>query len=606
MTLSLVLHLVGSLLLLALVRTLGADDPVTVIGWATLLGGLAMSIATVRGSTRRYTVGSLLVGILALGLMVGGQLGLVDGLGLDAEAAKKAEVVLAAAWPLIWFCATLTLLAVERVRAANPMALPMARSRLVALTGLSTALGLACLVPLNYLAHEHNERWDHSYFKTASPGTSTQALVENLAQPIRAYLFFPHTSDVTEEIRTYFDQLDAPQMEISYVDQALEGELARELKVQKNGTIALVRGEGADAQIQRIRIGVKLDKAQRKLKRLDQEVHKALLKIVSDARTVYVTVGHGEMYWKKGTGKSPARLLSTFKKELRTLNFRVKELGPAQGLANEVPEGADLVMVMGPTQAFLPEEVAALRAYLREGGALMVALDPRTEADLGLLLEDLGLAYEGQQLLVGDKNIWIPTRRVTDRYNLITNKASTHPSVTTLSRNSRTMAFLAPVSAPLTALPNPVYKVEITLRSLPEVYLDVNGDLRFDGEVEKKKSWPLAAAISGVATGEDEAPPEGEEAGPEFRAIVIGDATWASDLVLGLAPGNKAFARDGLAWLVDEPDAAGQVNDEEDVKIQHTREGEGWMFYGVIFLMPFSLLCLGLLRLRLRRKQGEA
>ncbi len=600
MTPALLLHLVGSLLLLALVRTLGADDPVTVIGWACLLGGLAYTIAKVRGSSRRYTVISLLFGILALALMVGGQLGCVDALGLEQDGLKKAEVVLAGLWPLMWLCATFTLLSVERVRAANPIALPDARSRLAALAGLSTALALACLLPLNYLAHENNERWDHSYFKTATPGTSTQAIVENLANPVRVYLFFPHTSDVTEEIRTYFDQLEAPNLDITYADQALEGELAKKLKVQKNGTIALVRGEGEDAQIQRIRIGVQLDKARRKLKRLDEEVHKSMLKIVSDARTVYVTAGHGEMYWKRGTGKTSARLLSTFKKELRSLNFRVKELGPAQGLANEVPEGADLVIVMGPTQAFLPEEIAALQAYAAQGGSLLVALDPRSEADLSPLLADLGLAYEGKQLLVGEKNIWIPTRRITDKYNLITNKASTHPSVTTLSRQSRTSAFLAPVSAPLTTLPDPPHKVDITLRTLPEVFLDVDGDLRFDPTTEKKKGWPLAAAIAGTPV------PEGEKGPPPFRAIVIGDATWASDMVLGIAPGNKAFVRDSMAWLVDEPGAAGTINDEEDVKIQHTREGEGWMFYGVTFLVPFGLLGLGLLRVRMRRMRGAS
>jgi hypothetical protein len=597
MTLPLALHLLGSMVLLGLVRTTSAEDPLTAIGWAILLGGLALAIARVKGSTRGLTLGSMMVGILALGLMVAGGLGVLDGLSLEGEALGRAEVILAGLWPLLWFCATLTLLAVEWVRAANPVVLPRARARQAALAGLSAAFGIACLLPLNYLAHEHNERWDHSYFKTASPGSATQSLVENLTDPVQAYLFFPHTSDVTEEIRTYFDQLGAPGLEISYVDHALEGELAKELKVQKNGTIALVRGTGEEAQIQRIRIGTTLDKAQRKLKRLDQEIHKALLKIVGESRTAYVTVGHGEMYWKKGTGATSARLISTLKKDLRSLNFRVKELGPAQGLANEVPEDADLVMVLGPSSAFMAEEVAALRAYRARGGALLVALEPRTESGLAPLLEDLGLGFDGQQLLVGDRNILITTRRQTDRYNLITNKASTHPSVTTLSRNSRTMAFLAPVASPLSVLPDPGFKVEITLRTLPEVYLDLDNNLRFDGATEQKKGWSLAAAISGTV-GEAS---ESEDA-PEFRAVVIGNAKWVSDLVLGMAQGNKSFVRDTVAWLVDEPAAGGLVHDEEDVKIKHTKEGQGWMFYGTSLLIPFGIFVLGMLWVVFRRR----
>jgi hypothetical protein len=597
MTLPLSLHLLGSIVLLALVRTTSPTDPVTAVGWVVLLAGVALTWVQVKHSARLLTLSSQLVGLLSLVLMVLGGFGVLDS--MEPEALAKAEVAIAALWPLLWLCATLSLISVERARAANPVVLTRARARAAALAGLSTALGLACLFPINYLAHEHNERWDHSYFKTAEPGAATQTLVENLSDPVQAYLFFPHTSDVTEEIRTYFDQLQAPGFEITYVDHALEGELAKELKVQKNGTIALVQGRGEEAKIQRIRIGTTLDKAQRKLKRLDQEVHKGLLKIVGESRTAYVTVGHGEMYWKKGTGVTKDRLLSTFKKDLRTLNFKVKELGPAQGLANEVPEGADLVMIMGPTTAFMPEEVAALQAYQARGGALLIALEPRAPSGLDPLLADLGLSFGGEQLLVGERNIWIPTRRPTDKYNLITNKASTHPSVTTLSRNSRTAAFLAPVSSPLKTLPDPGMKVEITLRTLPEVFLDLDNNLRFDGTTETKKGWPLAVAVSGKVGGIDALDDAAHK-----RSIVVGNSKWVSDLIMGVAPGNKAFARDAVAWLVDDPDAAGEINDEQDVKIQHTREGEGWMFYATTLLVPFGILALGIIWVVFRRRRS--
>jgi hypothetical protein len=457
------------------------------------------------------------------------------------------------------------------------------------------------LFPVNYLAHENNERWDHSYFKTATPGTATLGMVQNLTNPVDAYLFFPHTSDVTEEVRTYFDQLHGDAFSIHFVDQALEAELAKELKVQKNGTIALVRGEGEDQQVQRIRIGDDLGKARRKLKKLDEDVNKALVKLVSGARTVYMTVGHGEMYWKKSAGNLPARTLSSMKRTLRNMNFKVKELGAAQGLASQVPEDADLVIVMGPTDPFLPEELAAIDTFRAEGGALFVAMDPRTKADLGALLSPLGVSFSGEKLLVGERNIWVPTKRITDKYNIFTNKASTHPSVTSLSRNSRTSALLIPVAAPLTVDKAGPYKVDITIKSLDEVWLDTEENLRFD-DGETRKEWPLAVAINGEGSGE--AAEDGSA--PEFRAIIMGDATWASDLVLGLSKGNQDHVRDVFAWLVDEPAGGGAVNDEEDVKIQHTKEGQGWMFYSTAFLVPFGILFAGLGRLVLRRRRGVA
>jgi ABC-type uncharacterized transport system involved in gliding motility auxiliary subunit len=327
---------------------------------------------------------------------------------------------------------------------------------------------------------------------------------------------------------------------------------------------------------------------------LDEEVSKALVKLAADPRRAYVTVGHGEMYWKKSGSVLPARTIEGVKAELKRLNFKVSELGAVDGLATEVPEDADAVFVLGPTEPFLQEELAALDAYRRQGGALMVALDPGSKADVTPLLEPMGLAYAGDKMLVGDNNHWAATRRITDRYNIFTNKASTHPSVTTLSRNSRTTALLTPLAAPLIQSESPPHKVEITVRTLGEVWLDSEPNLRFDAATEERKSWPLAAAISGTEEQE------------EFRAIVIGDATWASDLVLPLSKGNQEFLRDGIAWLVDEPSHGGTVNDEEDVKIRHTKSDEAWMFYGSTLLVPVLLLGFGLMRVRSRRKGGEA
>ena len=116
---------------------------------------------------------------------------------------------------------------------------------------------------------------------------------------------------------------------------------------------------------------------------------------------------------------------------------------------------------MGPTEAFLEEELAALDAYRARGGALWVAMDPGGKADLNPLLEPLGLAYDGGAMLVGTTNVWVATRRVTDHYNIFTNKTSTPPSVTTLSRNSKTRAAHAARRAAHGACENAPYKVEV-------------------------------------------------------------------------------------------------------------------------------------------------
>ncbi len=602
MSVPVILYLVGSGLVLLLLRLGGGTEDILfqsqILGWLLIVVSIAQATKTPAetegaGAARRWVLTCQILGVVALLGVLALATDQLDLFGWPDEPRGRAEVIAQVVCALLWFGSAVPLVTVDRVRGASPVMLPSGRVRDSGYAGLSIALAIALLFPLNFLAHENNVRWDHSYFKTASPGDVTLGTLDALDAPIQAWLFFPSTSDVTEEVRTYFDQIESANLEVAYVDQALESELAKELKVQKNGTIALVRGSGEDQQVQRIRIGEELEKAERKLKKLDAEVSKALLKLAADPRQAYITVGHGEMYWKKSADVLPARTIQNVRDELKRLNFKVTELGAAQGLASEVPEDADLVLVMGPTEAFIDEELAALDAYRAGGGALLVALDPGVKADMSDLLKPVGLAYTGDSVLVGDTNIWVATRRPTDRYNIFTNKVSTHPSVTTLSRNSRTRALLTPLAAPLTQLENPPFKIEITVRSLEEVWVDETRNLRFDAASENRKGWPIAAAISG---GEEDA----------FRMIVMGDATWSSDLVLPLSIGNQEYLRDAVAWLVDEPAQSGTINNEEDVKIRHTKKDEAWMFYGSTILIPALLLGFGMLRVRSRRKEGAA
>ena len=600
MNTGILLHFVGVGLTLLFLRLGGGPEDLltqlAAVGWLIVLVGLGVGRKLLQDSdgavaARRWRTCSQVAG--AIGLAIATALSL-EWAG-DLVSGRSA-VVLQAVAALLLVVSSVPLWTVEQVRGASPVMLPVSRVRKAGYGGMSIALALALLFPVNYLASANNVRWDHSYFKTAEPGDVTRATIENLDAPIQAWLFFPSTSDVTEEIRTYFDQLQHANLEVSYVDQALETELAKELKVQKNGVIALVRGEGDDQQVQRIRIGDEIGKAERKLKKLDKEVANALIKLASDPRQAYITVGHGEMYWDKKGGALPARTIEGLKAELKRLNFKVSELGPAQGLASEVPEDADLVVVVGPTDPFMAEELTALDAYRRAGGALWYAIDPGTKVDLAAVLNPLGIGFEGEHLLAGSTNVWVATRRITDRYNIFTNKTSRkHPSVSTLSKNSKTLALLTPLAAPLAVLDSAPFKVEITLRTLTEVWVDKTQNVRFDADTEEKKGWPLSAAVSGA-----------EEGAEGFRVLVTGDATWASDLVLPLSKGNQAFLRDGLAWLVDEPSHGGTINDEEDVKIQHTKGDEAWMFYATSLLIPVMVFALGMMRVRARRKEGDA
>ena len=585
-------------------------------GLLALFGTLGLMVAArsraPRDQQSPYTLALVFAGVGLASLVLYGLTlpPMLQTLAFEAEGEARYKVALHALVPIAWLAGTLPLLSIQRALSLSPVRSIPKLVREGAFSALAVSFALSMLFPINYLATEYNKRWDLGYFKTAQAGTRTQGMVEALEEPIRVVAFFPTGSDIGDEIKGYFDGLESENLLVEYVDHALEPGLAEELKVRDNGHVAFVKGE----QVERVKIGEDFESARRKLKTLDEEMQKALAKLARGQKTVYVTVGHGEMYWR---ADEQERKLNTFKQLLTSLNFKVKELGLAEGLGTAVPEDADVVFVMGPTEPFLDEELAALDRYRVAGGKLFIALEPGG-SDLSALLSPMGLSADMEHPLVIDNYYLKVTGGPGDQKNVVTNKFSSHPSVTTLSRNSKQVAMAFPGAVAIDQVPEPPGKVQTTIRTLQTAWKDLDGDLAFSAATEERKQWTLAVAVSGAAEGaaaapeppaeppvEGEKPPEPKPAASdEYRAVVVGDGSWASDVYV-LYSGNGQLVMDALGWLAEDESLQGETESEEDVKIQHTKEGQGLWFYGSAAFVPMGLLALGLGRLGLRRRAGR-
>src|SRR5690606_18183507 len=164
------------------------------------------------------------------------------------------------------------------------------------------------------------------------------------------------------------------------------------------------------------------------------------------------------------TGKSLRKLL-------QSQNYDVKDLGLGQGLGSEIPNDATMVIVFGPSRAFLPEEISALERYVKKDGKLLLALDPEDKADLAPLaaLVDLSL---GGVVLANDKAPYHVRRRgnESDRSILVTNRFSSHASVSTLSRNARKAAVIVPGPGALDKAAGTKLHIDFVLRSLDDTF----------------------------------------------------------------------------------------------------------------------------------------
>lgn len=512
-------------------------------------------------------------------------------LGLEGHTLDAWHVVWSGLWPIAMISGVLPMLLIDRALASHPVVMPASAIVRATEAGLSAAFGIALLFPVNYVASIHGYTWDVSYFKVTAPGESTIALVSGLDEPIEATLFFPPGSDVLQELRGYFDQIESAsggKLAVTITDQAVDPKLAEDLKIRENGWVVFKRGDHSE----KFKIGTDMDKAKRELKKLDETVQKNLLKIARGERNAYMLVGHGEASSKEKD--EPLRKLNTFKQLLESQNYKVKNLGVMDGSANAVPDDAAIVIIAAPEKAILPEETAAIEAFLQKGGRVLVMVEPAGN-HAPELLSWLGL--EAGSASVDNKTFHVAQTRGPADYALIaTNRFGTHEVTSTLSKFSTQAYVLMPTTDALSEIAGATNgKRTVLLRSPDGSWIDGNGNYEQDPD-EKSDTFNLGYAVNGDVAN----PVDGGN--KEWRAVVLGDVSVFSDPVLEAIQGNQQLILDATRWLVGDEDISGKIENEEDVKIEHTKQEDAAWFYGTIFGVPLLVLGFGALFTTIRRR----
>lgn len=473
------------------------------------------------------------------------------------------------------------------------------RVRSATIAGLTLALAAGYAALFTYTAGELDVKADYSYFRTAKASESTKKIVTSSTDTVEVRAFFPPLNDVGMEVEGYLADIakGAPNFKYAFYDRLLYPQLAKDNKVSQDATIVILRGPSRET----LTLDKEMQKAAAKLKTLDADFQKALLKAMKEQRTAYFTVGHGELNEGSGTTPAEGRSAKLIRRLLESQNYVVKDLGVPQGLANDVPQDATLVVMLGPTQALLPAEIEALGRYAKRGGKLLIALDPDVKADLSPLAALVDLTFDPTQLATTDQFSVAMRHNAADKANLVSNRFSSHASVSTLSRVSARAAVLLPGAGSLDKAAGSDAKIDFVIRSSGGAFADKNGNYTLD-EGEKKATFNLAAAITKpLAEGTDKDKLKGPA---EMRAFVIADVDAIGDLGLSIAETNQLLAVDAVRWLGGDESFSGEIVTPEDVRITHTKQKDVFWFYGTILGAPSLLLGVGILMTRRTRRAG--
>ena len=572
----------------------------TILGVVLVLAAMVVRMVRAgKASPDRRRVERTLLGLYALGLLaillyfVQSDVPTLRGGKPLEHGYPKLATALGALWPALWLAAAWPIALVELAYANVSRAprLEVGRIRDALLSGLGLAFALIFAFSVAWVTSERDKKVDLAYFRTTRPGEATRKIVRSLDQPIEVAIFFATGNEVREEVANYMTDLarESNQLRFSQYDYDIDPTKARDYTVTTNGTIVVAR----NARKELIQIPNQMESARASLRTLDKEIQQRLLTVVKPKRVVLFTQGHGERWFEKSTDPSDQRPgMRDLREVLRDQGHEVRSFGAADGLMNEVPKDATLVMIIGPQRPFEPEEISTLGRYVDAGGKMFIALDPDAGLDFKELLGPLGVTFH-PSMLANEQAFARKTHQDSDHVNLVTASFSSHPTMSTLLRLGARAPMILPGAGWLEiakAKPKGV-SVDAPLKSQPTTFEDKNGNFKHDTG-EDQHSFDLGAAVTKGTS----------------RVFVITDSDLVSDAAIRVG-GNGLFTLDTVRWLVGDEAFSGQTNTETDVAITHTRKQDVAWFYSSIFLMPVIVVGVGLVvtrRTRRRKSRGPS
>jgi len=452
---------------------------------------------------------------------------------------------------------------------------------------LSTLLGIVILGFLGVLSTRHSVRFDVSEAGVHTLAPQTQALLEELDQTVTITAFFGASE--APPIRDLLDRYDhaSERIELRFVDPNAAPGLVDELGLS---TEELSRGIA--------RLSLESGESTTLSEFSEPDVTNALLKLVkSTGKTIYFVQGHNERPIEaEPDSESPwAASPDAYGRAAQALvneTYEVESLLlPARGA---IPEEAAAVVIAGPTRPFLPEEIDLLRAFVEEGGALFVAIDPRAQTNLYDLLGSWGITL-GDDVVV-DQQLAVfgqATTPIAGEYD------GTHP-ITSVLREPTLFPLVRSIELDEAARDD--YSVLVRTGAESWAERDLDG-WRRTGRAEYEPDSDLLGPVPVAVAGEPRrASGSAGEAASAGRVVVFGDSDFATNEYLDALRNRDLFVN-SLNWLAgDVEQIAVRPNVSRASSFQMTQTEFRRIQTLSLFLLPEAIAVVGVVIWWIRRK----
>ena len=251
--------------------------------------------------------------------------------------------------------------------------------------GTVIILCLILMVAINHIAIKNNKTWDLTQENLFTLADQTVEILSQLEEPLLFKAFFVKgNQNHDQQQMMYRDVLrkygqESNKVEESYINPHLEPALAREYNIDEAGGV-IVEYKG-----QKTRVNAPTE----------EEVTNAIIKVTRvEQKNLYFFKNHEEV----DLDADEERGGSSFKNELESASYNIKTLD-ALSTQGRIPEDADVLFILGPQRLFLDFEVQMVANYLKDGGNLLLALEPGVEHNFHGILSRLGVKFRGDYVI---------------------------------------------------------------------------------------------------------------------------------------------------------------------------------------------------------------
>lgn len=491
------------------------------------------------------------------------------------------------------------------------------------------ALILALLVQVNYLSYRHYERWDWTEHDIYTLSERTEVVLGDLDRDVEMWILLSEGEEGFAELRNLLERYTAlsERITVHFVDPDRDPDAYREVAMRFD-LGAMMSGEMMRSDVAAVVAAgerhwevTRDDLISRSADPFQEEdtielnvegeraITGALVELTDgEASTICVTIGHGE-YSTTGAQRS----LAGFAAEMGRENLEMVDI-VTRGREEITTADCAAVAIVGPELAFTDAEVDVLRAYVRSGGNLMLAVDPIVSRDLtqffetGLerMLADFGVRLD-RSIIVEMERQMLPPGGGNALGPFFVIGWGDHPISSGFASGG------LPLVAGEVRSVRPVSegRATVLLRASERSYAET--DLRAltdeepgasEADIQGPVPFAVAAQVEVTAADaededededEDEAG-EGEEESPSGgRVVVVGDATmFASEFLSESTVVNRSFLSAAIGWLT-ERDAliAIEARSFEARPVRMSDEDVSNLFLRVVVLIPLAFVFLG-------------